>query len=729
MTKDEAKKRIEKLRKEIDYHRYLYHVLDRQEISAEALDSLKKELYDLEQRFPELITPDSPTQRVAGEPLPAFKKVPHETAMLSLNDVFTEEEVKDWYERIKKLLPQDADNPESNRRIDSSTGLTINPEFNRRIDSSTGLTINPEFNRRIDFYCEQKFDGLAISLIYENDIFTIGSTRGDGRIGEDVTQNLKTIESIPLRLLPWEKVEKNLKSTPVKLKNKPNKIEIRGEVILTKKEFNRINKEQEKQGLAPYANPRNLVAGSVRQLDPKITASRHLDFYAYQLITDLGQTTHEQEHLILKALGFKTHPYNRRVDDLDEIFLFHKEAEKNREKLDYEIDGTVIIVNRSDYYQMLGVVGKAPRGAIAYKFSPKEATTIVEDIKVQVGRTGILTPVAYLKPIEVGGVTISRATLHNKEEIKRLGLKIGDTVIVSRAGDVIPQITKVLVHLRTGSEKEFKMPKKCPICGSLTKEDESGILVRCTNKNCFAQNREKLYHFVSQSAFNMMGLGPKILDRFITEGLITDATDIFTLKLGDIASLERFGEKSAQNIINTINKVKNIDLNRLIYALSIRHIGEESSHLVAEKLNEVRTIKEPKDILLAAEKISLSDWQKIKDFGPKVSESVFQFFKDKHNQEFIKRLSERGVKIKPSKKSEALKFKNLTFVLTGKLNSLTREEAKSKIRVLGGEISESVSSKTSYLVKGEEPGAKYERAKKLGVKILTEKEFLTLMEN
>jgi len=465
MNKLEVKKRIEKLREEINRYRYAYHVLNQSIISDEALDSLKKELFDLEQQYPEFITLDSPTQRIGGEPLKKFKKAEHKVPMFSLNDAFSEKDMYDWYERIKKLLP---------------------------------------FSSKIDFYCEYKFDGLAISLEYKDGILEIGSTRGNGKIGEDVTQNLKTIDAIPLRLLKNEEIIANLIQAGMEKiakrleKDFPRNLEVRGEVLLDKKEFERINKERIKQGLSLYANPRNVAAGSIRQLDAKITSSRQLDSYIYELVTDLGQETHEQAHLILKAFGFKTHKDNKKVDSLEEIFSIHKQIEKQRNNLPYEIDGVVVIVNNNQYFEKLGVVGKAPRGAIAYKFPSKEATTIIEDIIIQVGRTGVLTPVAILKPVQISGITVTRATLHNKEEIKRLGLKTGDTVIINRAGDVIPQVVKVLKDLRTGKEKVFQMPKKCPVCGYSIKEDEGGILVRCPNKDCSARFQEGLYHFIGK---------------------------------------------------------------------------------------------------------------------------------------------------------------------------------------------------------------------------------------
>ncbi len=672
MTKEEAKKRIEVLKMEIEKYRYAYHVLNQSLVPDEVLDSLKKELYDLEQQFPEFITPDSPTQRVAGEPLKFFKKVVHKVPMLSLNDAFSEEDMKDWYERIKKIVP----------------------------------------DKKIDFYCEYKFDGLAISLEYEKGILKVGSTRGDGKIGEDVTQNLKTIEAIPLKLT------KNID------------VEVRGEVLLTKEEFKRINEEQIKKGEEPFANPRNVAAGSVRQLDPKITASRKLDFYAYELITDLGQKTHEDKHKILKELGFKVHSGNKRVDSLEEVFDFHKEVERNREKLPFEIDGIVVIVNDIKTYEKLGVVGKAPRGAIAYKFSPKQATTIVKEITVQVGRTGVLTPVAILEPVEVGGVTVSRATLHNKEEIKRLGLKIGDTVIVSRAGDVIPKIEKVLPNLRTGKEKEFKMPSHCPICHTKVEEDEGGIIVRCPNKNCPARSIEHFYHFVSKGAFDIKGIGPKVINRFIDEGLIQNIYDLFDLKEGDIAPLERYGEKSAKNIINAIEKSKNITLNRFIYALGIPHIGEENAILLAKYFQEKVKKKEIKisDLIKIGTNFKEEELLNIPTIGPKIASSIVNWFQDKKNIILLEKLEEKGINLIPVvSHKEKGKLEGLTFVITGTLFSMTREEAKKRIREEGGEVSESVSKKTDFLVVGENPGSKLEKAKKLNVKIINEEEFLKML--
>ncbi|MFA5392108.1 MAG: NAD-dependent DNA ligase LigA [Candidatus Paceibacterota bacterium] len=689
MTKDEAKKRIEVLKKEIEKYRYAYHTLDQSLISDEALDSLKKELFDLEQQYSELITSDSPTQRVGGEPLKFFRKVKHQVSMISLNDAFSEEDMKDWYERITKLIPK---------------GIEI------------------------EFYCEHKFDGLAVSLKYENGIFYVGSTRGDGKIGEDITQNLKTIESIPLRLQNVHLATKN--------------IEVRGEVLLTRKEFQKINQEQIKKGLLPYANPRNLAAGSIRQLNPKITASRHLVFYAYDLITDFGEETHEEKHSILKSLGFKTHPDNRKVNSLEEVFKIHDNILQQREKLPYQIDGVVVIMNDNKLFESLGTVGKAPRGAIAFKFPPKEATTIVEDIFIQVGRTGVLTPVAILKPVLVGGTTITRSTLHNKEQIKKLGLKIGDTVIVSRAGDVIPQIVKVLPHLRTGKERNFEMPKKCPICNTKVIEDERGIIIRCSNKKCLARSQERLNHFVGKAAFEMKGLGPKIINRLLDEELIQDASDLFDLKEGDIAVLERYGEKSSQNIIKTINANKNILFNRFLYSLSIIHLGEENAIILAQylqrKLHSEKALSAQaglsvqvgisiQNLIKIGPNLKLEELMQILSFGPKISQAIIDWFQDKNNLNFLKKLSSKGIKLSPVPLEAKGKFKNLTFVFTGFLKSMSREKARTKVIFLGGTVNESVSSKTNYVVIGESPGSKYNQAKKLGVKIISETEFLKML--
>ncbi len=702
MNKKEAAGRIEHLRKVINRERYAYHVLDKQgDVSDAALDTLKKELFDLENDFPDLVTPDSPTQRVAGKPLKEFKKVRHEEPMISFNDAFSEDDTRAWQERLENYLGYSVLKPKTQ-------------------------------NLKPAFYCELKIDGLAIELVYENGLFVQGSTRGDGLVGEDVTQNLRTVEAIPLRLLEPAEVEKNLKKLgllPTTYHLQPTRLVVRGEVFLTKKEFAAVNKSQLKSGLKVYANPRNVAAGSIRQLDPKITASRHLDSLQYDIVTDIGQKGHREEHLLLKAFGFKTNPSNKPANDLKEVFEFREYWGKHREKLGYEIDGVVVIVNDNKTFETAGVIGKAPRAAIAYKFSPREATTIVEDIKVQVGRTGALTPVAVMRPVNVGGVTITHASLHNEDEIRRLGLKIGDTVVVSRAGDVIPQITKVLKDLRTRKEKEFKMPTRCPIDGS--KVVREGAIARCSSPACGARHRESLYHFVSRGALCLDGMGPKIIDRFLDEGLISDAADIFTLKEGDIAALERFGEKSAENIVNEIEAKKIVTLPRFIYSLGILHVGEETANLLARQLtNNKRRITKPTEFSSAMKDYTLERLQEIPDVGPKVAESIYQWFREPRNAKLLEKLEKAGVRIeKPTAVSaRSQKLSGKSFVLTGSLESMSREAAKEKIRALGGEASESVSAKTDYVVAGAEPGSKFEKAKKLGVRTITEKEFLAILE-
>jgi DNA ligase (NAD+) len=698
MDKRQAEERVRKLRTEINKYRYAYHVLDKELISPDALDSLKKELFDLEQRFPELVTPDSPTQRVGGKPLKSFLKVRHEKPMLSFNDAFSPEDMADWRQRLTDFLGYDVET---------------------RVEKDQPV-----------YYCELKIDGLAIELIYENGLFVQGATRGDGFIGEDVTQNLRTIEAIPLKFSPPDEAARNLREVgldPKSFNLAPKHLIVRGEVFTTLKEFERLNREQKKKGEKEYANPRNIAAGSIRQLDPKVTAARKLDSFQYSIVTDLGQKRHEEEHLILKALGFKTNPHNRGVRTFKEVMNFREYWATHREKIDYEIDGTVIIVNSNDVFAAAGVVGKAPRGAIAYKFSPREATTVVEDIVVQVGRTGALTPVAVMRPVGVGGITITHATLHNADEIERLGLKIGDTVVVSRAGDVIPQITKVIKNLRTGKEKTFKMPARCPVDGSPVVRE--GAIYRCSNKFCGARHREMLHHFTSRAVFDIRGLGPQILDKFLDEGLIADAADIFTLKEGDIAALERFGEKSAENIVKEIQNKKEVPLARLISGLSILHVGEETANALAGVIsNSEFLISKPTDVLKAFQKMTLEDLQNIPDIGPKVAASIHEWFKGKRNIEFLKKLDAVGVRVsRVTSQSKSGPLKGMIFVLTGTLSSLEREAAKEKIRSLGGGVSESVSKKTTYVVAGDNPGSKYEKAKALGVKIIGEKEFLKLM--
>lgn len=681
MTKYEVKKRIESLKREISRYRKAQHTRDVSLISEEALDSLKKELFDLEEQFPELVTPDSPTQRVAGKPLPAFTKVVHESPMLSFHDAFSEDDMRAWLERVENYC---------------------------------GYTLKEKSKTPRLFYCELKIDGLAIELVYRGGTLTQGSTRGDGRTGEDVTQNLKTIEAIPLALQAPRGVAV------------PRELAVRGEVFLTKKEFARLNEEQKKTGGKEYANPRNVAAGAVRQLDPRVTASRRLDSFEYAVTGHGGMEFHEAEHAFLASLGFKINTHNTTVSSLEEVFAFRNHWEQYRESLPYEIDGVVVIVNDNAIFDAAGVVGKAPRAAIAFKFSPREATTVVEDIKVQVGRTGALTPVAVMRPVALGGITITHASLHNEDEIRRLGLQVGDTVVVSRAGDVIPKVTKVLPEFRTGKEKEFRMPARCPIDGS--KIVREGVIARCGSPACAAQRREGLYHFVSRAAFDIRGLGPKIIDRFLDEGLLSDAADIFVLKEGDIAVLERFGEKSAENIIREIKEKKEITLPRLVYALGILHVGEETAHVLAKALLRDVSIQTPRDLVRAMRGVSREQLQKIQDIGPVVAESIWQWFRKERNTALVLKLGKVGVRIAHEKKGSGTgALAGSTFVLTGTLHTLSRDEAKEKIRAKGGDVSESVSKKTTYVVAGKDPGSKYERAKRLNVKTLDEKEFLEML--
>ena len=675
LTEKEAKERIEKLKKLINHYRYLYHVLDKEEISSEALDSLKHELYLLEQKFPQFITPDSPTQRVAGKPLPFFKKVVHKIPMLSLEDIFSEKELEEWEEYLKKFSQKE----------------------------------------NFEYFCEQKVDGFAISLIYKNGIFTLGSTRGTGTVGEDVTQNLKTIESIPLKLeihgpLPNKKIEEKLKKL---IEN--GEIEIRGEVYMEKKVFEKINKELEKKGEKTYSNPRNLAAGTIRQLDPRLVAQRPLKFLAYDLITDVNQETHSQEHEILFSLGFKTDK-GKICKNLREVIEFWKEAEKKRDSLPYLIDGVVVCVNDNKTFQSLGIVGKSPRGQRALKFSPKETTTILEDIIVQVGRTGALTPVAILKPVILGGVLISRATLHNEDEIKKKDIRIKDTVIVQRAGDVIPQVLKPLKELRTGKEKVFQMPSHCPICDQ--KVVKKGAIFYCLNPKCPAKNERYFLHFISKNAFDIVGLSEKTINRLRDAGLIQDPADLFLLKKDDLMVLERFGEKSSEKLIKNIQKRKKINFPNFIFALGIKHVGIQTAQELTKYFPTLEKLKNA----------TLEDLLKIKNIGPETSQSVFEFFQDKRNLNFIEKLKKVGVKIIYPSVSEKLPLAGKTFLFTGTLKTMSRKEAQREVEKLGGKFVESFSKKIDFLVVGENPGSKLEKAKKAGIKIISEEEFLKMIK-
>ena len=672
------KQRIEKLRKLINHHRYLQHVLDKQEISEAALDSLKKELFDLEQQYPQYITADSPTQRVEGRVLDKFEKVEHTKPMFSLNDAFSEQDIYEWQTRIKKLL---------------------------NVKEASGL----------DYFCEVKVDGLAVALIYEKGVLIRGATRGDGKVGENITNNLKTIESIPLQL------------------EKPISCEVRGEAYIAKNNFALLNKQQAANGGDLFANPRNTAAGALRQLDPKITAKRRLSFLAWQL---LGSQTQAIEEKQLKELGFKP-ALAKYCPTLKDVFIFYNDILKQRDKLAYQIEGIVVSINDNAVFDKLGVVGKSPRGAIAYKFPLKQATTIIEDIKLQVGRTGAITPVAVLKPVNIGGSTITRATLHNQDEIKRLDIRVGDTVIVGRAGDVIPQIIKVLKELRPVGRKPFAMPLACPACQTVLVKQSEQVAWRCPNKNCQVKQLRQIYHFVSKSAFDIDGLGPKIIDQLMEQGLICDASDLFFLQKGDLLPLERFAEKSADNLISAITNRKEISLERFLFALGILNVGQETAIDLAKYISPVilrEGFARPKNLAQVFQRYSLNDLQDIRDIGPVVAKSIYDWFCNKQNIVFLDKLDKAGViikskiqnpNVKSNPKSQVLKNKN--FVLTGSLETMTRDQAKEKIRALGGDTTEAVSKNTSYVVAGAAPGSKLAKARSLGVAVLTENEFLEML--
>jgi len=687
MDYEEIKARIVKLRQEITKYRYEYHVLNKSEISEGALDSLKHELYKLESEHPELITSDSPTQRVAGEVLKGFKKVEHVVRMLSLEDVFSLEEAREWQERIEKLNVQ-------------------------------------AFKDGI--YTEIKMDGLAASLIYEDGIFTQGATRGDGRVGEDVTQNIKTIEAIPLKLRIPDEQEINLflkknkgrideQQWLLKVKTHFGKIEARGEIYIKRSDFEKVNKELKKNNEPLLANPRNGAAGALRQLDSTVVKNRRLSFMSWQLLGDFGFTTHEQQHDTLSLLGFPSNPENILCFTLKDVEKVLDRVAKKRDKLDYQIDGLVLAVNNTKVFEDLGIVGKTPRGSIAWKFPAEQATTIVKDIKISVGRTGVLTPVAIMEPVNLAGTTVTHATLHNEDEIERLGLKVGDTVIVEKAGDVIPKIVKVLKELRVGKEKTFRMPELCPICGTKVVKKEGEVAVVCPNPNCFAQESAGLKHFVSREAFDIRGLGGRILDVFLQEGIVSESSDLFRIQPGDLGGLDGFGEVLANKLVKEIQSHKNVTLAKFIYSLGIKHVGFETAILLAREFNDLNKIRE----------VNLEDLQQIDGIGAVVAQSIYDFFRNESEQKKIDNLLKFVEIIKKDSGNDEMV--DLTFVFTGSLDKITRAKAKEEVLARGGNVSETVSKKVNYVVIGANPGSKLEKAKKLDIKILSENEFLDLL--
>jgi DNA ligase (NAD+) len=665
----QVKQRIEKLRAEINHHNYRYYVLDSPEISDAEYDELMRELQKLEEEHPQLLTPDSPTQRVGAAPVEAFGVVEHPQPLLSLGNAFSQEELAAWYKRTSKLID----------------------------------------GEKFDFTCEHKIDGLAVALTYVDGKFTTGATRGDGLRGEDITQNLRTIRSIPL-------------SVP---KDAPARFEVRGEVFLPKAGFEKLNRERAKEGLPLFANPRNAAAGSVRQLDPRITAKRPLDIYIYMLGYAEGKatpSTHWKTMEYLKSLGFKVNPNNKLLTSIDQVEKFYHTWVERRDSLPYEADGIVVKVNQLDLQERLGSIGHEPRWAIAYKFPAIQGTTRLIDIGISVGRTGTLNPYAILEPVSVGGVTIKQAALHNEDDIKRKDIRIGDTVVVQRAGEVIPQVVGPVVSKRTGREKVFKMPKRCPVCGAEAIKPEGEAMSRCTNAACPAQVHERLEHFVSRGGMDIRGIGESQSAMLLKEGLVKNAADLYDLKdkKEQLVNLERMAEKSVSNILDAIEKSKQRPLSRVIFALGILHIGEEMAEILASHFGSM-------DKLAKASRDELMD---IEAVGPKIADSVLAFFRQEENQKIIQRLKEAGVKLEERKaKSEELPLAGLEFVITGRLEAFTREEAEAKIKALGGTAKDNVTKKTTYLVVGAEPGGtKFARARELGTKQLTEKELLRLLE-
>jgi len=675
MKRSDAENRIDKLREVIEHHRYLYHVLDKPEISDEAVDSLKKELIDIENQFPDLITPDSPSQRVSGQPLDKFEKVKHKIEQWSFNDIFN---------------------------ADGSY------EFDKRVKRSLLKKISEDFSENsLEYTVELKIDGLKIVLEYEKGLLVTAATRGDGKIGENVTTNVKTIGAIPLKL------------------KQPLDLIVEGEIFLSKKDFERLNKNLKKSGKDTYANPRNLAAGTIRQLDSKIVAERNLSVFIYEIARANNlpggfPKTQYEELEKLQELGFKVNSHFKLCSNIDEVINFWKSWHKKKDKENYQIDGVVIKINRQDYQKALGYTGNAPRFAIALKFPAEQVTTIVEDINFQVGRTGVITPVAHLQPIEVAGSIVSRATLHNEDEINRLDIRIGDTVILQKAGDVIPQVVEVLKDLRPPNTKEFKFPKKILECGGdgSIERIPGQSAYRCVDKNSFTVQRRKLHYFVSKNAFDIENLGPKVIDQLVENNLVTSPVDIFTLKKGDLLSLDRFAEKSADNLLWSINSAREVSLARLIVGLSIDNVGEETAVLLA---NKFKTIKK----LASA---SLKKLIMINGVGDVVAESIFNWFRKEKNIKLLGLLLQeiKIQKIESDINPESV-FTGKTIVLTGTLSGMSRDEAKKKIRSLGGSISSSVSKNTDFVVAGDSSGMKLQKAKQFGIAVLSEKEFNKLV--
>lgn len=723
MTKTDAQARIEKLRDEINHHRYLYYALDAPVLTDAMFDSLNNELKKLEADYPDLVTSDSPTQRVGAAALDKFEKVTHSQPMMSLFDAFSEQDMADWQGRILKILEAATSPTSTSSQLSNCKGEGVITKEGGELSGG--------------YYAELKMDGLAMSLIYQNGKFVQGATRGDGKVGENVTQNLKTIEAIPLALR--KPTEEELSEIGLEAKDikkitdllTSGKIEVRGEAIMSNQVFANLNTQNAKAGKPLMANPRNAAAGTIRQLDPRVVAERKLDFYVYALVVDLDFATHDQEHLLANILGFKILKENKTCANLAEVYKFRDYWAANRHKMPFECDGVVVLVNDLSLWPKLGVVGKAPRYAMAYKFDALEATTKLLAVDWQVGRTGILTPRAILEPTAIGGVTVRHATLHNMDEIIRLDVRIGDTVILQRAGDVIPKIIRTLPNLRTGKEVIVYPPTVCPICESAVEQVPGEVGYKCVNKNCYAVNLRRLSHWSSKGALDIEGLGPKIVEQLVKTGLVKDVADFYELTKGELLALDRFAEKSADNLLAAIELKKEIDLSRFLIGIGIKNVGEETALLLAKQVPISNNQFSINELIFNFQKITLEEWQELPDVGPIVGQSIFEWFRDNHNLELLSKLEKNGVtlKIHDSKfMIQNSRFAGQTFVLTGTLGSLTREEAKAKIRELGGDVSGSVSKNTDFVVAGEEAGSKLDKAVELGVKILSEEEFIRLIE-
>jgi len=661
LSRGQAAKRILKLREEIKYHEKKYYVDNDPQVSDYEFDLLVKELKDLEKLYPDLVTPESPTQRVGEKPVEGFPSVIHRLPMLSLDNCFTADELREFEERTKKLLPQE----------------------------------------KIEYVAELKIDGLSISILYQRGKYAQAVTRGDGVRGDDVTSNVKTIRSLPL------------------LVNDSREIEVRGEVYLPFESFQKINKEQEKQGKPLFANPRNAASGSIRLLDPREVASRKLDAFVYYIFVEGRELSTQWEGLKkLRELGFKTNPHSRHCPTLEDVIAFWEEWREKRDHLDYDVDGIVVKVNSAEQRRALGTTAKSPRWAISFKFPARQATTRIKDIRVQVGRTGALTPVAVLEPVRLSGTTITRSTLHNEDEIKRKDIRVGDYVLIERSGDVIPKVVSVMKERRTGKEKKFVFPTRCPVCGSSAFRPEGEAIARCTNPSCPAKLRESLLHFASRRAMNIEGLGDALVDQLLEKKLVRAIPDLYSLRHDDLAALERMGPKSSKNLLDEIEQSKQRDLAAFVFALGIRHVGERLAQTLAQHFKT----------LDALAKASSEELTQVEDVGPTVAESIAFFFRQPENIELVKKLKQAGLHFRSREEKRGERpLEGKTFVLTGTLSSFSREEAKEMIENWGGKVASSVSGKTDYLVIGESPGSKVDKARELGIATLSEAEFLKLV--